>query len=344
MIAGSNPCGIIFFMIRDLPNSPLPHISVVIPLYKTRDHIANVLSGIPEFVRTIVVVDDCSPDDSYECALAVGDKRVSFIRHTQNQGVGGAMLSGYQKALDLGAEIIVKMDSDEQMDPAYLLRLITPILAGYADYTKGNRFLHGSQLKTMPILRLVGNIGLSFLTKLASGYWNVFDPTNGYTAIHASIIGLLDMAVIDKRYFFETSMLLTLGLTRVVIQDVYIPAKYANETSHLSEWKALLDFPMRLLGGFVKRIWIQYFLKDFNLASLYLFSGLILLGFGGAFGVYHWWLSYQLGVLNSTGTVMLAVMPIILGVQFILQALALDVQNVPDRVVHQSNEEEYPAN
>ena len=314
------------------------HISVVIPLYKTRDQIAGVLRGIPEFVRTIVVVDDCSPDDSYECARAVNDMRVHFVRHQQNQGVGGAVLSGYQKAVELGAEIIVKMDSYGQMDPAYLLPLITPILIGNADYTKGNRFLHGSQLKTMPILRLIGNIGLSFLTKLASGYWNVFDPTNGYTAIHASVVRLINTVAIDRRYFFETSMFLELGLLGVVVQDVYIPAQYGTETSHLSEWRTLLDFPPRILAGFVRRIWIQYFLRDFNLVSWYLLSGLILSGFGSLFGAYHWWLSAQLQVATPTGTVMLAVMPIILGAQFILQAVALDVQNVPNQVIHRSTD------
>src|SRR4029078_11315743 len=141
-----------------LPTHP-PLICVIIPLYKARDKIAGVLHSLPEVVRMIVVVDDCSPDDSYECARAAGDERVHFVRHKQNQGVGGAVLSGYQKAIELGAEIIVKMDSDGQMDPAYLVSLIAPIMAREADYTKGNRFLHSHQLKTMPIKRQIGNIG-----------------------------------------------------------------------------------------------------------------------------------------------------------------------------------------
>lgn len=319
----------------DLPSCS-PHICVVIPLYKARDKIAGVLRGIPQFIKTIVVVDDCSPDDSYECACAVDDKRVHFVRHQQNQGVGGATLSGYQKAIELGAEIIVKMDSDGQMDPAYLPSLIAPILAGQADYTKGNRFLHSRQLKTMPILRRVGNLGLSFLTKLASGYWNVFDPTNGYTAIAASVVTRLDTDFIDRRYFFETSMFMELGLLRAVIVDVYIPARYGNEISNLSVWKVLLDFPMRLLRAFLLRIWVQYFLRDFSLVSLYLLSGLALLGFGSLFGAYHWWLSAQLKVATETGTVMLAVLSIILGVQLLLQSIALDVQNVPNHIIHSS--------
>jgi len=323
------------------PNPDLPHICVVIPLYKARDQIVDVLKGIPAFVRTIVVVDDCSPDDSFKRASTVKDKRIYFVRHTQNQGVGGAVLSGYQRAIKLGAEIIIKMDSDGQMDPAYLMPLITPILIGEADYTKGNRFLHSRQLKTMPALRRIGNLGLSFLTKLASGYWNIFDPSNGYTAIHVSVLKWLDADLVDHRYFFETSMFLELGLLRAVVKDVYIPAKYSNETSNLSEWNALLSFPSRLINGLLKRIWIQYFLKDFNLISLYLINGSILLGFGVIFGIYHWWHSWRLQITTSTGTVMLAVLPIILGVQFLFQAIALDVQNVPSQIVHRTNDKDF---
>ena len=325
-------------MIHPVSNPPLHHICVVIPLYKARDHIADVLRNIPGFVKTIVVVDDCSPDDSYECARMVGDMRVQFVRHSQNQGVGAAVLSGYKKAIELGAEIIVKMDSDGQMDPAYLLPLIMPIIVGEADYTKGNRFLHSRQLKVMPIGRQIGNIGLSFLTKLASGYWNVFDPTNGYTAIHASIATSIDPDSIDRRYFFETSMFLELGLLRAVVRDVYIPARYRDEASNLSEWHSLFHFPGRLLRGFARRLWVHYFLRDFSLVSVYLLSGFALLGFGSIFGAYHWWRSYQLQVATQTGTIMLAVLPIILGVQLLLQAVALDVQMVPNRVIHGSEE------
>jgi dolichol-phosphate mannosyltransferase len=215
------------------------------------------------------------------------------------------------------------------MDPAYLLPLIAPILAGQADYTKGNRFLHARQLDSMPLLRRAGNLGLSFFTKLASGYWNMFDPTNGYTAIHAAVVPVLDEASIDRRYFFETSMFLELSLLRAVVKDVYIPARYGNEMSHLSEWKVLLDFPPRLLYGFVRRLWVQYLLRDFGILTVFLFSGTMLFLFGSIFGAYHWWRSAQLNQATPTGTIMLAVLPVILGVQLLLQAVALDVQNAP---------------
>jgi glycosyltransferase involved in cell wall biosynthesis len=312
-------------------------IAVVIPSYRVTQHIMGVISQIPAFVWRIYIVDDACPDNSGKFVeTQIKDPRIRVLYHSKNQGVGAAMLTGHVAAIADRAEIIVKMDGDGQMDPAYILPLIAPILAGEADYTKGNRFLHSHQLKTMPVVRQIGNIGLSFLTKFASGYWNMFDPANGYTAIHVSVAALIDTATIDQRYFFESSMLLELGLLGAVVQDVYIPARYGAETSRLSEWHALLDFPWRLLTGFLRRIWIQYFLRDFNLVSLYLLSGLTLLGFGSLFGAYHWWRANHLLIDTPIGTVMLAVLPIILGVQLILQALALDVQNVPSHIIHRS--------
>jgi dolichol-phosphate mannosyltransferase len=316
-------------MIQTMPNSPLPHICVVIPLYKARDQIADVLRGIPEFIRTIVVVDDCSPDDSYECAKAVGDKRVHFVRHKQNQGVGGAVLSGYQNAVQLGAEIIVKTDSDGQMDPAYLVPLIAPILMDQADYTKGNRFLHSDELKSMPLIRRIGNAGLSFLTKAATGYWNVFDPTNGYTAIHASLIPMLNTARLHRRYFFESSMLIELGTLRAVTRDIYIPARYQDEVSSLTEWKSLFEFPPRLFIAFLRRLITQYFIRDFNVFSVLFLFGIFLSIFGVVFGLYHWYLSAKTGSIASTGTVMVAVLPFILGSQLLIQAMSVDIQNIP---------------
>lgn len=313
-------------------------ISVVIPAYCAEKHLEKVIRGVPEFIDYIIIVDDCSTDNTKYLAeqLALVYPKIKLIRHEKNQGVGGAVLSGYQLAHQLKSSVVVKMDADDQMDPTYILSLIAPIQAKQADYTKGNRFLHGRQLKAMPMFRQFGNVGLSFLTKLASGYWNIFDPTNGYTAIHTSVISMLNTDSIDRRYFFETSMLLELGLLMAVVQDIYIPARYGNETSHLSEWRALLNFPPRLLVGFARRVWFQYLLRDFNLVSLYLICGLPLLMFGSIFGAYHWWKSYQLQIATQTGTIMLAVLPIILGAQLLLQALALDVQKVPYCVISQN--------
>jgi dolichol-phosphate mannosyltransferase len=317
-----------------------PHVAVVIPTYRAAPHIAGVIRGIPEWVRTIVVVDDCSPDDSAAIAGALGDARVRVVRHEVNQGVGGATLTGYREALRLGARVLVKMDADGQMDPAALPALVGPVLRGEADYTKGNRFLHARELRQMPFVRRFGNLGLSFITKASTGYWRMFDPTNGYTALHASVAGVLDDRAIARRYFFETSLLLELSMHRAVVRDVFIPARYGTEQSHLSEWKALLGFPPRQLRGLLRRLWTQYFLRDFGLMPMFLLAGLAAFGFGIVFGAFSWYRSASTGVPASTGTVMLSVLPIIVGVQFLLQAITLDVQAEPQQPLHHDLEAE----
>ncbi len=311
-----------------------PAIAVVIPAYRAEKSIQRVVANIPDFVGLIVVVNDCSPDGTAALVQGLADARILLVTHQINLGVGAAVLSGYKKAVELGAEIIVKMDSDDQMDPAYLISLVTPIITGQADYSKGNRFLHAEMLNSMPMVRRIGNAGLSFLTKAASGYWNIFDPTNGYTAIDSRIIALLDETKIHKRFFFESSMLIELGMIRAVIRDVEIPARYNDEVSSLSEWKALFEFPPRLLAGFLRRFFVQYFLRDFGAFSILVVLGLGLSIFGGCFGLYHWYISSITTRIASTGTVMISVLPLILGSQLLIQALIVDIQNIPRESLH----------
>ncbi len=313
--------------------TPDPKIFIVIPAYRAEAALPAVLQRIPERVSGIIVVDDCSPDSTVQvveqCQRA--DDRITLLCHTQNHGVGGAMQTGYRAALELGADVMVKMDSDGQMDPAYLGQLIAPLLSGEADYAKGNRFLHEKALTKMPYLRRIGNLGLSFLTKAASGYWNIFDPTNGYTAISAEAVRELNFDRLANRYFFETSMLLELGLQRLVVKDVYIPAVYGDEKSSLSISKSLFGFPPRLLRGMLRRILYFYFIRDFTAVTVFLLAGWTSVLFGAAWGGYHWWKSSQLQVAASTGTVMIAILPLIIGLQFLLQAVVMDIQNTPER-------------
>jgi len=311
-------------------------VAVVIPMYRVAPYIQQVISGIPAWVWLIVAVDDASPDDSTEKALETGDPRLVLVRHTQNQGVGGAVMSGFKKAFELGARVAVKMDGDDQMSPAFLDDLVIPILSGQADYSKGNRFFHLSEIAGMPFVRRVGNLGLSFLTKIASGYWNVFDPTNGYLAIDVNTFYALDARHIHKRYFFETSMLIELNLARAVVHEVPMPARYKGEVSSLSISRSLLEFPYRLAGGFFRRLWLEYFVLDFSLGSLFLVIGVLLGLFGTVWGLYFWRKSIITGIPASTGTVMIAVLPVILGFQLLLQALAFDIQNVPKTVIRRN--------
>jgi len=308
-------------------------IAVIIPAFNVEKYIGVVIDHLPEFIDYIVVVDDCSRDATAQEVEKIKDKRIHFIHHTKNQGVGGAMLSGYDLALELGADIMVKMDGDDQMDPIYIESLINPIIELKADYAKGNRFLHMKELQKMPFIRHVGNLGLSFLTKMASGYWNIFDPTNGYTAIHKDVYALLDKTAIDKDYFFETSMLFQLNKIRALVVDIPIPAKYDDQLSNISLLSTLFRFPLNLLKGLQKRVGYQYFLYDFTAASIYLVMGVPALIFGLIWGIVKWVQSINTGIIATSGTVLIAVLPIIIGIQLIIQAISLDINDVPKKSI-----------
>lgn len=308
-----------------------PQIDVVIPSFKVEGSIREVIAGIPDFISHVIVVDDACPRRSGNAAQSLNDGRVHVVFHETNQGVGGATISGYRKALELGADVVIKIDGDGQMDCRYMEPLIRPILEGKADYTKGNRFVDFDALSAMPRIRLMGNSALSFMVKAASGYWNIMDPTNGYTAISRDAIRSLPLERIDKRYFFESNMLIHLNIHNLVVQDVPIPAKYGEETSSLSITHTLASFPKKLFKGMLRRIWLKYFILDFNMASLYMMFGIPMVLFGSVFGAYRWIAGSMEHEINSAGTVMLAVVPIILGTQFLLQAIQIDMNNIPKK-------------
>jgi len=307
------------------------NLAVVIPAYHVADEIEDVIRSLPNYLRHIIVVDDASPDNTSELvkALASRDRRIVLVRHEQNQGVGGAMLTGFKKALDLGAQVVVKIDGDHQMDPAHIPALVTPLLEGKADYAKGNRFRDFESLQHMPLVRRIGNLGLSFLTKAAIGYWNCFDPTNGFFAIRAEMLAELPLERIDRRYFFETSMLATLYLLGAYILDVPMPARYRGERSSLSIWRVLVEFPAKLFITLLRRILLRYFLFDFSMVSVYLLTGLPLILFGLIFGSVKWAQYLELGVPAPTGTVILPTLALILGIQILLSAIEIDMNAAP---------------
>lgn len=310
-------------------------VAVVIPSYKVTRQIMSVISQIPAEVWRIYVIDDACPDNSGKLVEAqVKDARVRVLCHTQNQGVGGAVMTGYLAAIAEGAEIIVKIDGDGQMDAKLIPSFIEPILAGEADYTKGNRFFDLEQVRSMPKIRLLGNAVLSFMTKLSSGYWDLFDPTNGYTAIHADVARHLPFEKISRRYFFETDMLFRLNTLRAVVIDVPMDATYGEEISNLKIPKIIGEFFIKHVRNFMKRIFYNYYLRDMSLASIELPLGGGLFVSGCLFGAYHWINSLQEGVTTPAGTVMLAALPILMGVQLILAFLGYDIANVPRRPLH----------
>ena len=312
-------------------------IAVVIPCYKVTRHVLDVITSIGDEVSKIYVVDDACPDGSgkyvEEHCL---DQRVMVIYHECNQGVGGAVMTGYRAAIADGAEIIVKVDGDGQMDTSLIPNFIEPILAGEADYTKGNRFFDLEEIRAMPKVRLFGNAVLSFMTKLSSGYWDLFDPTNGYTAIHADVARHLPFSKISSRYFFETDILFRLNILRAVVVDIPIDAKYGDEVSNLSISKIMGEFLIKHVRNFMKRIFYNYYLRDLSLASIELPLGLGLLLAGTSFGVYHWLASAREGVTSPAGTVMLAALPILMGLQLVLAFLGYDIASVPRRIRHKS--------
>lgn len=310
-------------------------VAVVIPSYKVTRHILGVLAAIGPEVDRIYVVDDQCPDRSGDHVEAHNrDPRVVVVRHAENQGVGGAVMTGYQAAIADGATVIVKVDGDGQMDPALIPAFIAPILAGEADYTKGNRFFDLEQIHSMPPMRLFGNAMLSLLTKLSSGYWDLFDPTNGYTAIHREAARHLPFGKISRRYFFETDMLFRLNTLNAVVQDVPMDAVYGDEVSNLKISKIVTEFLAKHARNLGKRVFYNYYLRNMSLASVELPLGLLLLGFGTVFGGWHWFDSARAGVATTAGTVMLSAMPVLMGMQLLLAFLAYDIASVPRRPLH----------
>ncbi len=211
----------------DNPRKSAFKIAVVIPCYREKGHILDVLAGIGPEISAIYVIDDACPDKTGDFVeTSVTDKRVQVLRNPDNLGVGGATLNGYRAALQDGAEIIVKVDGDGQMDPSLIVDLVQPILDGDADYTKGNRLHRRDASRGMPVIRLFGNMGLTLLSKLSSGYWDIMDPTNGFTAIHADVVRELPLDEIAHGFFFESDMLFRLYEINAVVQDVSMRAKY----------------------------------------------------------------------------------------------------------------------
>lgn len=310
-------------------------IATVIPAYRVEREIESVLRGLPAYIKHIIVIDDASPDATAELVTAAAQKdiRITLIRHSQNQGVGAAMITGFRKALELGAQIVIKLDGDGQMDPAYLPALITPLIEGKADYVKGNRFRDFQSLQQMPFIRRVGNLGLSFLTKAATGYWNIFDPANGFFAIRAETLAQLPFDKLDRRYFFETSMLSNLYLLEAFILDAPIPARYRGEISSISIRRALIEFPIKLTRTLLRRIILRYFIFDFSMTSVYLLTGIPLLLFGLIFGITKWIQYASLNIAAPTGTVMLPTLSLILGIQILLSAIEIDMNSTPRKAL-----------
>lgn len=302
-------------------------IAAVIPCYKVKKHILALIDEIGDEVSAIYCVDDACPEGSGKFIQDnVKDERVRVLFNEVNQGVGGAVLRGfYQAELD-GNRIAVKLDGDGQMDPKILPKFTQVILDGRADYTKGNRFYNPSHLRSMPRGRLIGNAILSFVSKFSTGYWNVFDPTNGYLALDLRLLKYMDVEKIDKRYFFETDLLFRAGLAKAKVLDIPMRALYQDEVSNLHFSKEASRFMRGHLRNFFKRIGYDYFLRDFSVASLELVVGLSALIFGLIYGILHIGGSAE---PRSAGVVMLAALPTLTGIILLMGFLNYDIRQTP---------------
>lgn len=301
-------------------------IAVVIPCYKVIKHVDDLFSRFGPEVDAIYAVDDKCPENSGDyIAKTVKDPRVKVVYNEVNMGVGGAVLNGMKAARDDGFKIAVKIDGDGQMDPALIRKFTRPIEMGIADFTKGNRFYDPKHLRLMPKGRLIGNAILSFVSKFSTGYWNIFDPTNGYLALDLRLLRFLDVEKISKRYFFETDLLFRAGLARARVVDVPMVALYADEESNLHFSKEAWRFMKGHTRNFTKRIFYDYFLRDFSVASLELLIGLICLLFGIIYGL----VNFGGPEAASAGTVMMAALPTLTGIILLVSFINYDVQKTP---------------
>jgi len=303
-------------------------ISVVVPAFREQELIAETILGVPDFVDHIIVVDDCSPDETSERAAATAHPKLTLITLKENVGVGGAIIEGHKRALELESEISVVMAGDNQMDPDELPKLLDPIIDEGYEFTKGSRFFSFESMKGMPRHRVFGNIVLTFLNKAASGYWNLVDPQNGYTAISASALAKVPLDKIAKRYEFENDLLIWLNIAGVRARDVNIPARYGMETSTVKLLPFITRTTWLLFTGFWRRIWLKYILWSFSPIALLLIAGLLMMGIGSAFGI---WATTQAikGTSPTAGTTMLSVVPFMIGFMMLIQSFVLDIMETP---------------
>lgn len=313
--------------------SPVPpKVCVVIPAYKVAKQILQVLKLVGPGVAHILVIDDCCPEGSGEIVRRnCKDERVEVIRHERNLGVGGAVITGYRRSLALDCDIVVKLDGDGQMDPSLISKLIHPLIFERAGYSKGNRFFNIEAIRAMPLRRILGNLVLSFMAKGSTGYWKIFDPNNGYTAIKSDVLANLPLEKVDSRYFFESDMLFRLYLARVVIADIPMPAIYKDEKSNLKIGRTIFEFSYKHFRNTYKRILYTYYLREFTLASIELPLGLALFLFGLVLGTKNWLHGLSTGIPTQPGTLILIAMSILSGLQLLLSFLSYDISNAPTR-------------
>jgi glycosyltransferase involved in cell wall biosynthesis len=304
-------------------------VAVVVPAYDEEALIGSTVAGIPAFVDRIIVVDDASQDATRERAQ-VGDQRVEVITHERNEGVGAAIVTGYKRALAEAFDVTCVMAADGQMDPEDLETLVRAVASGQVDYAKANRLFTGQAWTLIPRTRYLGNAVLSFLTKIASGYWHVADSQSGYTAVNRETLALVDLENIYKRYGFPNDMLVHLNVWNRRVRDYPSRPIYGvGERSGITLRRVIPRISWLLLKGFFWRMGQKYVIRDFHPLVLFYSLGLLLLGVGVLLGLVEAGLRIA-GNPIPFATIVLVALLVISGLQLLLFAMWFDMESNKD--------------
>lgn len=314
-------------------------VGVVVPAYNEEKLIGRVIETMPDFVDRIYVVDDCSEDgteeqvEQYASRLSMNG-RLELVRHKTNQGVGGAIVTGYKKAVEDEIDVVAVMAGDAQMAPEELERVVGPVVRDEADYVKGNRLFTGEAWNMIPRHRYLGNAFLSLLTKIASGYWHVADSQTGYTAISAEAIRLLPLEKLYPRYGYPNHMLVMLNIFNQRVWDVPVrPVYNIGERSGIRLWKVIPILSWLLLKSFFSRLKEKYIIRDFHPLVFFYAMGLTLFPVGLLFGLYLVWHRAFVGSVAPTSA-LFAMFLFVSGLQAIFFAMWFDMEYNKDLKVH----------
>jgi glycosyltransferase involved in cell wall biosynthesis len=305
-------------------------VAVVVPAYDEEELVGETIRGIPAFVDRIYVVDDASRDGTAGAAAAAGDGRVEVVRHEHNRGVGAAIVTGYRRAIAAADDVVCVMAADNQMDPGDLERIALPVARGEVDYAKANRLVSGEAWQVMPRSRYLGGAVLSFLTKIASGYWHVADSQSGFTAASRQILADVDLDRVYPRYGFPNDMLVHLNVWNARVRDIPSRPVYGvGERSGISIPHVVPRISWLLVKGFFWRMREKYVIRDFHPLVLFYALGLVMTVCGLGLGIAEVVLRI-LGNAVSVGTVVLVALLLIFGSQFSLFAMWFDMESNKD--------------
>jgi glycosyltransferase involved in cell wall biosynthesis len=303
-------------------------IAVIVPAYNEEKLIGKVLKTVPTFIDHIVVVDDASRDRTGEVVKAYQqeDSRIIYLCHTKNEGVGGAIVTGYKWARDNEISISVVMAGDAQMDPKDLPKLLDPVVDGEVDYSKGNRLFTGRAWRVIPKTRYLGNAVLSFLTKIASGYWHVADSQSGYGAVTLEVLKAIDLDSVYKRYGMPNDFLVKLNVYHFRVRDVPVNPIYGiGERSGIKIYKVVFTLSSLLLKLFIWRLKEKYIIRDFHPLVLFYLMGFVLTPIGFIFGCYLLIYRLFIGPVAATSALFAAFFAIS-GLQSLFFAMWFDME------------------